>query len=62
MRVLYPLGWFPFLPPRAKETNKWHPRMDEGAGVMGTLGTPRGLPSVTTYCSTLGKVMAMGGG
>jgi hypothetical protein len=36
MRVLYPLGWFPLIPPRATETSKWHPGIDEGAGVIRT--------------------------
>jgi hypothetical protein len=36
MRALYPPGRFPFLPPRAKETSKWHPRMDGGVGAICT--------------------------
>jgi len=35
-RALYPPGWFPFLPPRATKTGKWHPGIDGGAGVIRT--------------------------
>lgn len=35
-RALYPPGWFPFLALRVTETSKWHPEIDEGAGVIRT--------------------------